>query len=482
MEVLSNLEPERVLYYFEELCKIPHGSGNTEEIGDYLIAFAEEYELECEQDKIGNVIIRKPGSEGYENSEPVILQGHMDMVCEKEPGSTHDFIKDGLELVVEDGYITARDTTLGGDDGIAVAYCLAILESDSYPHPPLEAVITVDEEIGLLGANDLDFSRLSARRMINLDSEEEGIFYISCAGGMSCISDIPVRFVEAGGVFCEIEISGLVGGHSGTEINRNGANAHILMGRALYRLHQNVEYLLVDLQGGSKDNVITRECSCSILIDREEAGLLQSELAALEQELRKEFAGIEHNLTITVKAGDEKHCRAVHPVDFEKIVFYLTHIPNGVIKMSGQIPGLVETSSNLGVLSLNEAGLHASSGPRSSIESARDYVASKIEYLTEFLGGTYTASGIYPAWEYREDSPLQNTLTDVYKRMFGKAPAIKALHAGLECGLFYQGIEALDCISIGPDILDIHTTSERMSISSVQRTFDFLLEVLKELK
>lgn len=482
MSVLKGLKPERVFYYFEEICKIPHGSGNTKEISDYLVKFAKEHKLSYVQEDCNNVIIYKQASAGYEDSQPVILQGHMDMVCEKKDGSSHDFEKEGLDLLIEDDFIRAKDTTLGGDDGIAVAYVLAILEDDTLEHPPLEVVLTVDEEIGLLGAGALDFSQLHGKTMINLDSEEEGIFYISCAGGMTSTSEFAVRFQEASGIPCSIQIKGLTGGHSGAEIHKNRANAHILMARIWFALKEEMLIQLSSLNGGSKETAITRECSCVVLVNPEDVELLKSEVQRMEEEFRKEYAGIEENLEISVITGEETTAQVIHPVDLEKIVFYLVNIPNGVQKMSGIFPGLVESSNNIGVLELTKDSLIASSSPRSSLASAKDYISDKIGYLTELLGGEYTVSGVYPAWEYRADSRLQGVMSEVYERMYGEKPSIQALHAGLECGIFYENIENLDCVSMGPDIKAIHTFEERLSISSVKRNYEYLLEVLKELK
>ena len=482
MSVLEGLKPERVFYYFEEICKIPHGSGNTKEISDYLVKFAKDHDLSYVQDDSNNVIIRKSASTGYENSQPVILQGHMDMVCEKKDGSSHDFEKDGLDLLVEEDFIRAKDTTLGGDDGIAVAYALAILEDDTLAHPPREVVLTVDEEIGLLGAGALDFSQLSGKTMINLDSEEEGIFYISCAGGMTSTSELSVRFQEGRGMPCDIQVKGLMGGHSGAEIHKNGANAHILMARIWFALKEEMLIQLVSLDGGTKETAITRECGCRVLVNPDDVQILKSEVKRLEKEFQKEYAGIEEHLEVSVTTGEATTAQVVHPVDLEKIVFYLVNIPNGVQKMSGVFPGLVESSNNIGVLELTEDSLIASSAPRSSLASARDYISDKIEYLTELLGGEYTVSGVYPAWEYRADSRLQGVMSEVYEKMYGEKPSIQALHAGLECGIFYENIENLDCVSMGPDIKGIHTFEEKLSISSVKKNYEYLLEVLKELK
>lgn len=482
MSVLKNLQPERVFYYFEELCRIPHGSGNTKEISDYLAAFAQKHQLRYIQDASNNVVIYKAASKGYEDAPVVILQGHMDMVCEKTADSSHDFMRDGLELFIEGDYVGARNTTLGADDGIALAYCLAILESDVYEHPALEVVFTVDEEVGLLGAAALDYSSLSGRVMINLDSEEEGELTVSCAGGIISTSEIPVRYQESAGMRCELKITGLIGGHSGAEIHKYRANADILMGRLLYTLADNLNIQLCELEGGSKETAITRECRALILADGEELEELRKLVKKCESGYCREFAGIEENLEIQFNelgAGTEP---ALHPVSFQKVVFYLMNVPNSVQKMSGVIENLVETSSNMGKVVLDHTTFTASSSTRSSVEAARDAVADKIRYLTEFLGGEYTASGSYPSWEYQAGSPLQTTMVTVYEELFGKKPVVKALHAGLECGLFYKGLPGLDCVSMGPDIHQIHTTEERLSISSTERNFKYLLKLLKVMK
>ena len=482
MELLNTLQPERVFYYFQEISRIPRGSGHTQKISAYLMEFARNHGLEAAQDSAGNVVILKEGTEGYEHSAVVILQGHSDMVCEKKPGSSHDFQTEGLDLILEGDFLSARDTTLGGDDGIAVAYMLAILESRDIPHPPLEAVITADEEIGLLGAGALDLSALKGRRLINLDSEEEGHLLCGCAGGMTARCGIPVRFGAVSGCWYEITISGLQGGHSGSEIHKNRANSNLLAGRLLYRLGQKVEYVLSELSGGTKDNAIPRETRMLVGIDSDEKELLKETLRELQEELRGEYRGTEEGLILTAEekgAGTEP---ALHPTSLQKVIFFLMNVPNGVEKMSGVIPGLVETSSNLGILCLNPEELSAAVSVRSSVGSAKAALGDRICYLTEFLGGEFHTEGAYPAWEFREQSPLRDKMTEVYRDMYGTEPAVEVIHAGLECGLFYDGLPDLDCVSIGPDILDIHTTEERLSVSSAGRVYEYLLRVLRELR
>lgn len=482
MSVLENCEPKRVFYYFEEITKIPHGSGNTKQISDYLVSFAKKHNLAYVQDEMNNVVIYKPATPGYENAPTVILQGHMDMVCEKRPDVEHDFTKDPLKLSVKDGYVSANGTTLGGDDGIAVAYGLALLESTDLSHPALEVLITVDEEIGLLGAVGLDCSVLNGRRLINLDSEAEGSLWISCAGGLSAISHIPVRRTEMQGQKVEVKICGLMGGHSGAEIDKKRANANILMGRFLYGLKKSMTFGLLSLEGGQKDNAITREAKGEILVTENEIAAVKEYAEGLQKKFREEYAGSDENISVIITEKGEAKENVLHPTSFEKVVFYMMNVPFGIQKMSGSIEGLVETSSNIGILLLGENEFTASSGVRSSVESARDAVSDKIEYLTEFLGGEYEVQGAYPAWEYRKDSPLRDKMVDVYEEMYGEKPNVVAIHAGLECGLFYKKMEGLDCVSLGPNMKDIHTSEEVLDIASTERVWKYIVKVLENLK
>ena len=476
MAVLENCEPKRVFHYFEEICKIPHGSGNTRQISDYLVQFANI------QDEMNNVVIYKPGTAGYENAPTVIVQGHMDMVCEKRPDVDHDFTKDGLNLSVEGDYVSANGTTLGGDDGIAVAYGLALLESDTIAHPPLEVFITVDEEIGLLGAVGFDCSVLKGRRFINLDSEAEGSLWISCAGGLSGISHIPVTRLEAKGEKLTVKISGLMGGHSGAEIDKNRANANSLLGKFLHGLDAKAGYELISVQGGQKDNAITRESIAELLTVKENVEAVKEYAASMQTAWREEYTGTDEGITVTVTEEGEQDAKVLHPTSKEKVVFFLVNVPYGVQKMSGTIKGLVETSTNIGILKTSENEVLGSSSIRSSVETARDALSDKIEYLTEFLGGEYERQGVYPAWEYRKDSPLRDKMVEVYEEMYGQKPNVVAIHAGLECGLFYKKMEGLDCVSLGPDMKDIHTSEEVLSISSTERVWKYLVKVLGALK
>lgn len=480
MRALENCEPKRVFYYFEELCKIPHGSGNTKQISDYLVSFAKEHGLEYVQDEMNNVVIYKSATEGYEDAPAVILQGHMDMVCEKRPDVDHDFTKDPLNISVKDGYVTANGTTLGGDDGIAVAYGLALLESTELAHPALEVLITVDEEIGLLGAEGFDCSALKGKRLINLDSEAEGSLWISCAGGLSGISTIPVQRVEAEGQKAAVKITGLMGGHSGAEIDKKRANANVLMGRFLYTLQKEAAYEIISLAGGQKDNAITREADAELLV--EDVNAVKACAEKVQKGFREEYAGTDEGITIEITDLGASSARVLHPTSREKVLFFLMEVPFGIQKMSGSIDGLVETSTNIGIVKLGEDEFLGSSSVRSSVEAAGAALSDKICYLTEFLGGDYTVQGAYPAWEYRKDSPLRDQMVEVYEEMYGEKPNVVAIHAGLECGLFYKKIEGLDCVSLGPNMKDIHTSEEVLDIASTERVWKYLVKVLESLK
>lgn len=481
MSVLSGLKPERVFHYFEEICGIPHGSFHTEQISSYLVSFAEKQGLKYRKDESNNVVIWKPASPGYEDAPVVILQGHCDMVCEKVPGSDHDFERDGLKLLTEGDLIRAQGTTLGGDDGIAVAYAMAVLEDKSLKHPALEVVITSDEEVGLLGAGALDTSDLKGKYFINMDSEEEGKLWISCAGGLSAICEIPVDYQEVSGYQYEIVIEGLLGGHSGAEIDKLRANSSKLMGRFLFELEQKLEFYVSELEGGQKDNAIPRMTRAVLTADKDAKAVIEEEAARFQKNLREEYTGTDDGITVKVKEKGQGSVQGLTSISQEKVIFYLVQIPYGIQKMSGVIEGLVETSINLGVLKLGEESLRAVSSIRSSVGSAKAALTEKLQYLTEFLGGTCTPEGDYPAWEYKKDSKLRDIMADTFEELFGHRPDIVAIHAGLECGLFYEKIPGLDCVSFGPTMKDIHTTEETLSISSTERMWKLLVRTLENI-
>ncbi len=481
---LDNLQPKRVFEIFEELCGIPHGSGNTDAVSDYCVEFARARNLFVKKDEYNNVVIKKPASKGYEDRAAVILQGHLDMVCEKTEDSGHDFMKDGLDLYVEDGFVKAKNTTLGADDGIAVAIALAILEDDTIEHPALEGVFTVDEEVGMLGAEAMDMSGLCGKYLLNMDSDEEGVFFTSCAGGIRADITIPAPMVPVSDVTeCEIVIDGLVGGHSGSEIHKGRANAHKIFGRLLYCLNNKVRFSLSELHGGTKDNVIACFLRAVIQVEKADVALLFETAQKLTGELRQEYRGTDDNISITVKETGHTKNAMITPKAKEILTFILMNCPDGVVKMSADVEGLVETSLNCGVLEFDEDAeeIHVGFSVRSSVESAKNAVYDQIEYLAEFLGCDCVGSGNYPGWQYEPDSKLRPLICQIYEEQTGKKPKVTAIHAGLECGIFADRLKGLDIVSYGPDISDIHTVKERLSAASVERTYALTLEVLKRL-
>ena len=483
MRVCEQLKPKKVFEYFEDLCKIPHGSGNTKEISDYCVSFAQSHGLKYIQDEDNNVIIFKDGSKGYENAEPVIIQGHLDMVCEKESGVEIDFEKDGLKLYVDGDFLKAEGTTLGGDDGIAVAYALSILDDDSLEHPPLEIVLTVDEEIGLLGAESVDLSMLKGKKLLNIDSEEEGIFLTSCAGGLGAACELPVTRTEQEGVCYEIKVTGLQGGHSGAEIHKERGNAIVLMGRVLQTLNTVIPLVIEHLEGGLKDNAIPRETTAVIMLDSQsQEQELYSQIEELEQNLKKEFRASDPDISLQCRKLGEGKRQMLHSSSATKILFFLRNMPNGIQHMSMDIKGLVETSLNAGIMRTTDQAFSVSFSVRSSVTSRKYELTDRLAFLIEFLGGSISLNGDYPAWEYKQESKIRNLMAETYQDLFKKEAKFEAIHAGLECGILSGKIQDLDCISFGPDLMDIHTPKERMSISSAERIWNLIIEFLKRSK
>lgn len=483
MRVCEQLQPEKVFAYFEDICQIPHGSQNTKAISDYCVDFAKSHGLKYIQDEENNVIIFKDGSAGYEDSEPVIIQGHLDMVCEKENGVDIDFEKDGLKLYVDGDFLKAEGTTLGGDDGIAVAYALAILDDDTLEHPPLEIVFTIDEEIGMLGAESMDLSMLKGRKLLNIDSDVEGIFLASCAGGLQAVCELPVSRVETEGTSYEIKVTGLQGGHSGSEIDKERGNANWLLGRALDTLNREIPLAIAHMEGGLKDNAIPREAVAAVVMESGTADEdLYAKIEEIGQELKKEFQASDPDISVLCEKKESGMQSVLHGSAASKILFFLRMMPNGIQNMSMDIPGLVETSLNAGVMKLEEDHFSVQFAVRSSVTGRKWEVADRLTFLTEFLGGEITIGGDYPAWEYKADSDMRKLMADTYQELFGEEAKIEAIHAGLECGLFSGKIPGLDCISFGPNNYDIHTPSERLSISSTQKIWKLLVEFLRRLK
>lgn len=482
MMLSEKLYPQRVFYYFEQIAAIPHGSRNTKAISDYLVDFAKEHNLVWYQDENNNVVIVKEASAGYEAAEPIIIQGHMDMVCEKEKGVDIDFEKDGLKLYIDGDFLKAEGTTLGGDDGIAVAYALALLDSQEIAHPKLEVVITVDEEIGMLGADAIDLSMLTGHTMLNIDSEVEGSFLTGCAGGMAVNVTLPIKRVMQSGEKVALTITGLEGGHSGSEIDKEHGNANILMGRLLRALFEEIPFGIISLAGGLKDNAITRECVTELLVPRENVNLVKEIADKLDIELKKEFMTADPSVCIEFEDLGKKEESILDFGSVSRVIFYLRSVPNGVQHMSQVMHGLVETSLNLGIMELKEDALHTVTSIRSSVGTRKADLLDRVTAIVELLGGEAEVEGDYPAWEYKQDSSLRPQIAKVYKQLYGKDPVFETIHAGLECGILSEKIKNLDCVSFGPDNFDIHTPKERLSISSTGRVWDFIVEFLRQAK
>ncbi len=468
MGKLTHLQPNRVFHYFEQICAIPHGSGDTARISDYCVDFARSHSLWYRQDALGNVIIKKPATPGYESHPPVILQGHLDMVCEKAPDCAINFATDGLAVDTDGDWVFAHGTTLGGDDGVAVAMALSVLESDSLCHPPLEVLFTIDEETGMDGAVGLDPADLEGRLLINVDSEEEGVLTVSCAGGARAEIALPLTYEPNTRPAYKVTVSGLTGGHSGVEIDKGRLNANLVMGQFLRSLSGGI----VSVSGGQKDNAIPVLCEAVIACDSD-----PTEAAAVFEGANRVPGDPHLTVTVTPAAAD----RVLTADSTARVVEFLTTVPGGIQAMSGDIPGLVQTSLNLGVLKTEGDTLCASFAVRSSKNEEKTALLSDLSAVAERFGGTCATHGHYPAWEYRKDSRLRDVMCRVWENQTGKAPAVLAIHAGLECGLFCEKLPGLDAVSIGPDMRDIHTCRERLSVSSTARVYAYLCAVLKEL-
>lgn len=478
---ITELEPKKVFHYFSELAKIPHGSGNTRQIEQYCLDFAEKHGLDAYRDKYGNVMIFKGATEGYENSAPVILQGHLDMVCEKLPNCAKDMEREGIDVIVDGDFLRADGTTLGGDDSIAAAYILALLDSDGIPHPPIEGLLTIDEETGLRGAHALDASRLKGRRLINIDSEEEGVLTVSCAGASRVSCEIPVNNVRANGIAKKIAIGGFLGGHSGVDIHKNRKNAAKVLGELLYELKGSVNVQISSLSAGGRLNVITPSAQAVVCIDESEEDAFNKIVAAFDEQLKKECASTEPDAYISAQATPLPELCA-DSGSTGKIVFALMQSPSGVRAMNPEIPELVQTSSNLGETVLDSAVLKLNFMIRSNADADKLSLVKTVKSFVEYAGGTVTVGDDYPAWEYRSDSPLRDTMAAVYEEMYGKQPVITSIHAGLECGILTDKLTDADMVSIGPTMWNVHTPAERLDIQSCGRVWEYLLQVLKMLK
>lgn len=479
MGALTGLEPASVFHYFEAICGIPHTSHHEKALSDYCADFAKEHGLACRQDEMGNLLIKAPATPGYENEPALILQGHLDMVGDKTADCKLDLEKDAIRPVVDGGYVRAEGTTLGGDDGIAVAYALAVLDADDIPHPALEVVLTVCEEVGLLGASAMDFSDLAGRLLINIDSEEEGVLTAGCAGGRRIECHLPAARAAVTGTAVKADIVGLVGGHSGTEIHKGRANAIALLGRWLTLLEDHgVQYVVLALSGGAKENVIPKESSVTLVLPAGITEAVHAAAADFAAQMQAEYGTADPAIRLQLTEEGCGEYDALDANSTQRLRKALLLMPWGVQAMSMDVPGLVETSLNLGVAELGDAEAILRFSVRSSVPSAKELLARKVQTLTELLGGSVRFHGDYPAWTYARESALRDRCVAVYKAQYGAKPQIVALHAGLECGILSGKIDGLDCISFGPNLLNVHTPNERADIASVARVWEYLKAIL----
>jgi dipeptidase D len=482
---LKNLKPCSVFSFFQEICSIPRGSGNEKGISDYLVNFAKVRNLKVIQDNVNNIIIKKDGTEGYEKSPRVVIQGHLDMVCEKNIGTEHDFLKDPIKPVVDGDMIRAKETTLGADNGIAIAYAMALLDSKDIPHPPLEVLLTTDEETGMTGALNLSPENIEGRILINIDSEEEGKLLVSCAGGLRSRVSLPIQWeaLNENYIKAVLKVRGLKGGHSGMDINKERANSNRVLGRILVDTMTSINFKLSSLNGGSKNNAIPREADAVLFIKEEAKELLNLKIEGWQQTLKNEYKVSDPELRLEIEFSKAEECAKVFSEDTKtKAVKLLYLIPNGVSTMSTDIEGLVQSSTNLGVVTTRSDVIDYDSAVRSSIRSLKYDILTQTKLIGEAIGASVSTQSEYPEWQYDPDSKIREVFKKVYNDIYGKEAEIVAIHAGVECGLFKEKWPNMDMISFGPDMFDVHTPEEHISISSTERTWDYLLAVLKEIK
>ena len=497
---INELSPSEVFSYFQEICAIPHGSGNTGMIADYCLEFAKLHGLKARKDAADNVVIFKAGSSGYEDCEPVILQGHLDMVCEKEPDCDIDMSVQSIKTCTDGKVVWADGTTLGADDGIAIAFILAVLASDTIAHPPIQAVLTSDEEIGMLGARDLDTSDLTAKRLINIDSESEGILYVSCAGGVRAECDIPVVYEDAvgwvsggeqddnasdaagnGQVCFEVKISGLAGGHSGVEIHKQHTNAIRLLASLLSHASGAADFRLVSLSGGGKENAIPKEAKAVVSVRSCDATTFEQSIKESADVWMQEISSTEPHAKIEVGKADAAADKVLNFHSTENVIYALGLSPDGVYRMSQEINGMVQTSLNLGIAYLDADKLVYKYLIRSNTAAGKKLLLERVNTFVKHLSGNVVTMSDYPAWEYKSDSQLRKICVESFTNVYGHEPEVTSIHAGLECGILAGKMPGVDMISFGPTLESVHTPDECMDAASVERTREYLMEILKSL-
>lgn len=478
--VLEGLSPVSIFSNFEKICSIPHGTGNTNGIREYIINFAKSKNLDYKVDNVGNVVIYKPASYGYEGHETVVLQSHMDMYCDKsfELDGKFDFNKDSLNICLIDDYIFARGTTLGADDGISIAYILSILSDDSLDHPNIEAVFSTDANDNMKGISSFDFSLISGKKIINLDHNIEGEILTSSAGGSKIKCSFDVNTVEHTGIKYNLVVCGLAGGHSGIEIDKQRANANLLIGRFILYIAKRVPIHIAYLKGGLVDTMIPREAKAEIYIDESDIDIVEDAISDFVNIIEKEYSDVEDNLTIYGENLGIDTSLILDSKSQKMVALVLNDLPDGILKMSRNGDDLVQTSSNCGIMRLDRHHFELFIAIRSMSDSEKEALSDKIKYLTEYLNGCFNIEFDYPAWEFNEDSEFRDLAFDTYQRCFEKNPRLTGFHSGLECGFFHKNIPNADIVSFGPKITGCKTTKERLYVPSAIRTYDFLLEIL----
>ena len=473
-------DASRVFHYFREISAIPRGSHHTKAISDHLVEFAKEKGLEYAQDEANNVIIAKKASEGCENAEPIALQGHIDMVLASEPDKEIDMLTDPVTIIEDGDWMKADGTTLGADNGIAVAMMLAALEDETLQHPYLECIFTSDEEVGLIGATSIDLSVLKSRRLLNLDSESEGVFCAGCAGGAEVVCRMPIKWKSRAGKVLKLKVAGLRGGHSGAEIHIGSANANVLMARMLLGLYEEFPFRLISMSGGDADNAIPTNSAASILLDKNaDEEKVEALFRGIAEEMELEYKVTDPDMTWSTGWEETDSVKAASKKNTAVLIGYLVSLPNGVTHMSPVIREMPQTSLNMGIVRTSKDGLKLEFMVRSSVNSQTSYLCDRLVCITKGFGGNPEIRSSYPAWEYRNDSPFRDLAVKTYTELTGQEPGVEIIHAGLECGILAGKVEGLDCISAGPDLENVHTVRERMRISSVENVWAFVLELLR---
>ncbi|TQR20723.1 aminoacyl-histidine dipeptidase [Psychrobacillus vulpis] len=481
---LEELISHPVFYYFAEISKIPRGSGNEKSISDYLVRFAQDRDLDVVQDKSMNVIIKKAATEGYSHSPTVIIQGHMDMVCEKNQGTNHDFEKDPLQLRIIGDMLYATDTTLGADNGIAVAYALALLDSNDIPHPALEVVITTEEETTMKGALAVDAAHFNGKILINIDSEEDGKLLVSSAGGVRVVQKLPIKWdnVSQDKVTYCVSIKGLKGGHSGISIDKGRGNSNKLLGRLLHDLTSEFSCFIQQISGGLKSNAIPREAEAIILFQSDDLGKITERIELWDQTFKTELQISDPGISVSIEKREIASSKVLSKVTANKAISSLLLIPDGVQGMSMGIEGLVESSTNLGFVSTNESEIAFVSEIRSSVKSVKSYMVNQAKLIANLLECEVTIDSDYPEWPYNPKSKVMKLFEETYQEKYGKNIEVIAVHAGIECGVFIEKIPGLDAVSIGPDIFHVHTPEEHVSIPSTINNWEYFIYTLKRMK